>query len=220
MHSKILLSSKKRILYIALISLAVNTLYALGNFALGIWGQSYWFLTMGAYNVILAIMRFFVLLCNKQNQKGISGSFVQRFTGIMIILLACILGGSVYLSVRFDVARSFHEIIMITIAAYTFTKIIIAVINYVKRNKFSSYIIVSLRGIALCDAAASIYSMQKSMLVSFEGADISEIRLMNILTGIGVVVIVGVLGVLMIKNSKKEIKNYEIQNSKRCSENF
>jgi len=59
----------------------------------------------------------------------------------------------------------------------------------------------------LCDATASLYSLQKSMLVSFEGMTVNDIRLMNILTGASVVIIVVVLGVLLIKKSKKEIKN-------------
>ena len=36
---------------------------------------------------------------------------------------------------------------------------------------------------------------------------VNDIRLMNILTGASVVIIVVVLGVLLIKKSKKEIKN-------------
>lgn len=96
---------------------------------------------------------------------------------------------------------------MITIATYTFTKITLAIINYIKRNKFNSHIISTIRCIALCDATVSMYSMQKSMLVSFEGMTINKISLMNTLTGAGIVIIVIALGVLLIKKSKKEIKN-------------
>ncbi len=204
---RMLKGSRKQIFQVALLSFIVNSLYALGNFALGIWSKSYWFLTMGAYNLILAIMRVSVVLSNKKNEKNISEIFIQRFIGVMIILLGCILCGSVYLSINFDVAHKFHEIIMITIATYTFTKITLAIINYVKRSKFNSHIISTIRCIALCDATASLYSLQKSMLVSFEGMTVNDIRLMNILTGASVVIIVVVLGVLLIKKSKKEIKN-------------
>ena len=203
---RMLKGSRKQIFQVALLSFIVNSLYALGNFALGIWSKSYWFLTMGAYNLILAIMRVSVVLSNKKNEKNISEIFIQRFIGVMIILLGCILCGSVYLSINFDVAHKFHEIIMITIATYTFTKITLAIINYVKRSKFNSHIISTIRCIALCDATASLYSLQKSMLVSFEGMTVNDIRLMNILTGASVVIIVVVLGVLLIKKSKKEIK--------------
>ena len=204
---RMLKGSRKQIFQVALLSFIVNSLYALGNFALGIWSKSYWFLIMGAYNLILAIMRVSVVLSNKKNEKNISEIFIQRFIGVMIILLGCILCGSVYLSINFDVAHKFHEIIMITIATYTFTKITLAIINYVKRSKFNSHIISTIRCIALCDATASLYSLQKSMLVSFEGMTVNDIRLMNILTGASVVIIVVVLGVLLIKKSKKEIKN-------------
>lgn len=198
---------RERILKIALLTFAFNTMYAFGNFALGIWSKSYWFLTMGAYNLILAIMRFSVILFNSQNNKDTSGNFIQRFIGIMIILLGCILSGSVYLSIRFDVAHKFHEIIMITIAAYTFTKITLAIINYVKRNKFNSHIISTIRSVTLCDAAASLYSLQKSMLVSFDGMTASNVRFMNILTGVGVVIVVILLGILLTITSEKEIRN-------------
>ena len=43
--------------------------------------------------------------------------------------------------------------------------------------------------------------------VSFEGMTNNDIRLMNTLTGVSVVIVVIVLGVLLIKKSKKEIKN-------------
>lgn len=204
---RMLKGSRKQIFQVALLSFIVNSLYALGNFALGIWSKSYWFLTMGAYNLILAIMRVSIVLSNKKNEKNISEIFIQRFIGVMIILLGYILCGSVYLSINFDVSHKFHEIIMITIATYTFTKITLAIINYVKRSKFNSHIISTIRCIALCDATASLYSLQKSMLVSFEGMTVNDIRLMNILTGASVVIIVVVLGVLLIKKSKKEIKN-------------
>lgn len=155
---------------------------------------------MGAYNLILAIMRFLVVISVR---KKIPEIFVQRFIGIIIILLGFILGGSVYLSINFDIAHKFHEIIMITIATYTFTKITFAIINYIKSNKFNSHIISAIRCITLCDATAAIYSMQKSMLVSFGEMKANDIYLMNTLTGVSVVIIVIILGVFLIKKSKK-----------------
>ncbi len=71
-------SSRKRILHIALLSLVLNTVYALGNFALGIWSRSYWFLTMGAYNLILAIMRFSVVMSDRKNDKKCFRGFLFK----------------------------------------------------------------------------------------------------------------------------------------------
>lgn len=204
-EKKPLRATKKQVLHISTLSLGINILYSIANFALGVWSKSYWFLTMGAYNLILVIMRASVITFARQSKNPNSARFIQAFIGVMLVLLSFVLGSSVYLSVKHDVAQSFHEIIMITIATYTFTKITLAIVNYIKKNRYNSNIISTLRGITLCDATASVYSTQKSMLVSFQGMTVSDIRLMNILTGTGVFIIVCLLGVMMIIKSKKEI---------------
>ena len=65
----------------------------------------------------------------------------------------------------------------------------------------------TLRCITLCDAVVAIYTMQKSMLVSFGEMSVDNIRLKNILSGIGMIAVISVLGILLIIKSKKEYKN-------------
>lgn len=66
--------------------------------------------------------------------------------------------------------------------------------------------LITIRNIALADAAVSIFSMQRSMLVSFEGMTPENIRIMNICTGIGVCLLVFLLGLIMaIGLNKKSI---------------
>lgn len=92
----------------------------------------------------------------------------------------------------------FHEIIMITIAACTFFKIIMAVIGMVKARHFASPVLITIRNIALADACVSIYSMQRSMLVSFPGMNTAEILLLNIFTGTAVWLVVLLLGINLL----------------------
>lgn len=73
---------------------------------------------------------------------------------------------------------------MISIAAYTFCKVIIAIVNAVKIAKHKSPLLATIRNITCADAAASILSLQRSMLVSFKGMSNSDIILMNTLTGV------------------------------------
>ena len=94
-------------------------------------------------------------------------------------------------------ANKNNKIVMITIATYTFYKIIMAIINLVKTKKYKSFLLITIRNIALADAAVSIFSLQRSMLVSFEGMTSENIRIMNICTGIGVCLIVFTLGLIM-----------------------
>lgn len=57
---------------------------------------------------------------------------IMRTTGIMLFLLTFTLTGSICLSLKYDLAKSYGTITMITIATYTFPKIVIAVINLVR----------------------------------------------------------------------------------------
>ena len=85
------------------------------------------------------------------------------------MLLSLSLVGTVILAVVRDRGIVMHEIVMIAMAAYTFTKITLAVINLVKARKSASAKIVTLRNISLSDACVSIFALQRSMLVSFKG---------------------------------------------------
>ena len=80
----------------------------------------------------------------------------------------------------------FGEIVMITIATYTFTKVTFAVIGMVRARKTVSPVHRALHSLTFADAIGSIYTLQRSMLVSFPGLQPEEIRLFNLLTGTGV----------------------------------
>lgn len=92
-----------------------------------------------------------------------------------------------------------HKIIMIAIAAFTTVKTTIAIVNIVKIKNIGNPIWVAIRNISCADAAGSILTMQRSMLASFGGMDIGTIRLMNMLTGIGICIIVFFLGIRLLR---------------------
>lgn len=68
----------------------------------------------------------------------------------------------------------------------------------VNAKKNPSPVIKTLRNISLSDACVSIYSMQRSMLVSFPGMEEGEIQLFNIFTGTAVWIVVLLLGINLI----------------------
>ncbi|MBQ2941311.1 MAG: hypothetical protein IJD97_03635 [Clostridia bacterium] len=196
---------RERVISFATVSLIINMAYAIGNFLLGLFQKSYWFMTSGTYYMVLGVMRFAAVLFYKRRKESYRDElFVQRFSGIMLVFLSVVLSCSVYLSIRLDMAREIHEIAMITIALYAFTKMTLAVIKTVKVKKTESPLITSLRCISLSDAAVSIFSLQRSMLVSFEGMTAKEITLMNSLTGAGVCLVVLVLGIILIKRKGEQ----------------
>jgi len=101
---------------------------------------------------------------------------------------------------------------MIAIAAYTFYKMTMAIVNAIKAGKQQSLWLTAIRNIGCADAAASLLTLQHSMLVSFEGMSNRDIDLMNALAGAGVCLLTTALGTHMIL--RKEKQNDEIKTGK------
>ncbi len=176
-------------------SLAVNVTYALGNCVIGFFNSSWWFITAGAYYAVLAIARFAVLLIGR---KADDDFFARRITGILLTVLSfCIVGVNVLSAVE-NRGTVFHEIVMITITTYSFVKITIAIIGMAKATRHTSPVLKTLRNIALADACVSVYTMQRSMLVSFPGMERADILLLNVFTGTAVWIVVLLLGINLI----------------------
>ena len=181
------------------ITLSVNFIYALGNCIIGFYAYSWWFITVGAYYTILTVTRYSVLQIKRKADGNYDTEFfAKRITGILLVILSvCILGMNI-LSAKKEQGTDFHEIIMITIATYTFTKITIAIIGMVETKHTASPVLITLRNISLADACVSVCSMQRSMLQSFRGMKVNEIQLFNILTGTAAWIIVLLLGINLI----------------------
>ena len=181
------------------ISLLANFVYAIGNCIIGFLTHSWWFITVGAYYVVLTVTRYSVLQVKRKAKGNYDIElFARRITGILLVILSfCIVGVNVLSAVK-DRGSDFHEIIMITIATYTFSKITIAIIGMVKAKTSASPVEKTLRNISLADACVSIYTMQRSMLVSFPGMKATGILLLNIFTGTAVWIVVLLLGINLI----------------------
>ncbi len=194
---------------IALLSLGFNLAYGIYNGIIGFSSHSWWLITLCAYYIILSVMRFAVLLFKWENENS-SNHFIMRFTGCLMIFLSIILAGSAYLSFESERGIKYNEILMITIAAYSFTKITLAIINLIKMRKNNSSIIKTLRYISFADALVSIFALQRSMLVSFGAMPENGIQIFNICTGTAVYIGVFILGIILIGGKQ----NGKIKNSK------
>ena len=181
---------------LALASLLFNMVYSAYHIIFGITTHSWWFFTIGIYYAILSIVRFVVL-----RHKG-KKHFVIRFTGIMLMVLSLSLVGTVILAFVKDRGTEFHLIVMLAIAVYAFTKITLATIKWIKARKSKSAKLITLRNISFADAFVSIFSLQRSMLVSFEGMSEIEIRIMNVATGSAVCIIVFLLGLNLVQQKR------------------
>ena len=189
----------ERPLKTALINFVLNTAYSLYYLIFGFTDNSWWLLTLGLYYFILSVVRF-VVLQTKSKER-----FVLKFAGIMLVMLSIPLVGTVILSIARDRGKRGHMIVMIAIAAYAFTKITLATIKFIKSRHGAMGAIVALRNISFADAFVSIFALQRSMLVSFEGMSETEIVIMNASLGSAVCVIVFLLGINLLQ--RKSINN-------------
>ena len=192
-----------RTLKLSLGSLAFNIAFATYYLVMGLVTNSWWLLTLGSYYLVLSLVRFMVLRSKSKER------FIAKFTGWMLILLSIPLVGTVILSVVRDRGHERHMIVMIALAAYAFTKITLATIKLIKARRSSSATLITLRNISFADAFVSIFALQRSMLVSFEGMTETEIVIMNATLGSAVCVIVFLLGLNLVRNRKILFKSID-----------
>lgn len=216
---KIICNQRYRIVLSAAIAFVFNLLYALYHGILGILNLSFWFIAMCAFYGIFAVMRFSAVLCEYGHRKkhlpsNVSEQFVMKLSGILLTVLSIVLATVIYISLSQNIAAKHEEIIMLTIATYTFYKITIAVIRAVKQHKNASLLLKTIRSISYAEVAASILTLQRSMLVSFGEMEQKQVQLMSALTGAGAFLFVLILGIsLIIKSSRKENNSWQNQNS-------
>ena len=181
------------------ISLTCNAVYAVGNVVLGMLARSWWSITVGIYYTVLALARFWVLwLRHRTGEDSASEWLVKRVTGVLLVVLSFCITGITVLAIREGRGTAFHEIVMIAIATYAFTKITVSVVEMVRARGSASPFVKTLRNLSLANACVSVYSMQRSMLVSFPGMATTQIQLLNIVTGIAVWMVVLLLGINLI----------------------
>lgn len=208
---QIVREQRSRIVLFAVFGFALNLLYAFYHATLGIINQSIWFISMCAYYIVLSTMRLSAVLCERKNRSVSSSNdieyFVMKLCGILLVLLDFVLAGVIYINLSQNIATKYGEIVMITIATYTFYKITITIIKAIKQHKNPSPLLSVIRSICYAEVAASVLTLQRSMLVSFGEMDGTDIDTMNILTGSAVCLFVLILGItLIIRGAKRKEK--------------
>ena len=200
----------------AKVALFFNLLYAVYYCVLGIINLSLWFITMCAFYGILAAVRFSAVVCEYKSGRSKNGDtelLVARLSGALLAALSIVLAAVIYISMRQNRAVKHGEIVMITIAAYTFYKLTLVSVRAVKQRKNPSLLLKTLRRISYAEAAASVFTLQQSMLISFGSMEPEKIQTVNAILGAVVCLFVLALGVSMVASFKgKENRSWQSQN--------
>lgn len=161
--------------------------------------------------VTVGIMRYYAVNTERKTSRMEDRELIRkkqisviRTDGSLLLLLNLALSGVVLLTIAKGTAKTHSEIIVISIAAYTFYKITMAVINMVKVRKMQSPILITLRNIGVADALVSLLTLQATMLASFRETSSLDPNRMNGITGLAVCILIAALGVSMICYTRKK----------------
>lgn len=186
-------------------ALAANLGYGLFNGLLGLWNRSLWFAALGAYYGILAAARFAAILYRGGKERGTAGrgAVAARWTGCLLAALSLALAALIQISLSQDIALRRGEIVMIAIAAYTFFKIGLAVAQAAKSRGNRDWLARLLRKIRYAETAASVFTLQRSMVSSFGGMAAAKRHMLDVSTGAACCLFILTLGIGAIKSAGK-----------------
>ena len=200
-------------------SLAWNALYGIFQLWLGFYHHTFWFYSLGAYYICLAIMRFFLV---RHTSKYAPGEKMQtelkkyRTCGCVFLVMNLALALIIFFMVYWNRTFEHHMITAIAMAAYTFTALTAAIVNVIKYRKYNSPVYSASKVISLAAALVSMLTLESTMLTTFGdgtmtattqkwmlGATGGAISLMIVLTAIYMIVI----GTKKLKILRSEVKN-------------
>lgn len=197
-------------------SLAWNTLYGLFQLWLGFVHRTFWFYSLGAYYICLAVMRFFLLLHTRKyapGEKMRSELVKYRACGWVFLIMNLALTLIVFFMLYWNRTFEHHMITAIAMAAYTFTSFTVAIVNVVKYRKYNSPVFSASKAISFAAACVSMLTLTSTMLTTFNDGSMDTLTRKLMLGGTGVAVsgVVVFMAVYMIVTGTKKLKN-EVQN--------
>ena len=190
-------------------TLIYNTAYALLQLGMGFWHHTFWFYSLAGYYISLAVMRFFLVRHtskHKPGEKMLDELIKYRACGWIFLLMNLTLSVMVFFMVYWNRTFHHHEITTITLAAYTFTSLTLAIINTVKCRKYNSPVYSASKAISLASACVSMLTLESTMLTTFGDGTMSLTGrriLLGISGGVISVFIIAMAIYMIVKGSKK-----------------
>lgn len=201
----------------SVLSFVINIGFAVFNAVLGVITLSYWYAIFACYYIFLSVLRGVILVGSYQAKKRAAGDEtvysvyklkLYRMCGIFLLILELALAAAVSLMILSTRPTEYSEIMAITSAAYTFYKIIFAIVNVFKVRRMQDPMLQCFRNINLTDAAVSLLTLQVTLVAVFSDERTEMMNILNAVTGFIVCTLTVVMGILMIVRSTIRLKNF------------
>ena len=172
--------------------------------------QSYWFVVLAVYYVIMAVMRF--LLVRYVRTQKIGSNLIKEWKrakacAYILLLINLSLSGAVLMILYQHKGYDYPGIMIYVMAMYTFYSLTMSIVELVKYRSLASPIMSTAKIVSLSAALVSMLNLETAMFAQFGGDMTPENqRIFIILTGAGVSITVVTLSVILIVNANKEIR--------------
>ena len=194
-------------------SFAWNALYGIFQLWLGFYHHTFWFYSLGAYYICLAIMRFFLV---KHTAKYAPGERMRtelvkyRACGWIFLIMNLALALIIFFMVYWNRTFEHHMITAIAMAAYTFAAFTVAIVNVVKYRKYNSPVFSASKVISLAAALVSMLTLESTMLTTFGDGTMTATtqKWMIGATGGVVSVLIVVTAIYMIVVGTRKLKEF------------
>ena len=203
-------------------ALAANTLYGIFQLFLGLYHRTFWFSSLGAYHICLALMRFFLVRHTRKyalGERRRSELVRYRACGWAFLVMNLALSLIVFFMVYWSRTFRHHMITTIAIATYTFAAFTVALLNVIKYRRHHSPLLSASGAISLAAALVSMLTLEATMLTTFGDGSMTEAGRRWLLgtTGGGVLAVIVAMAVFMIVKGTKALntirseKQHELQ---------
>ena len=199
-----------------------NTVYGIFQLWLGFYHQTFWFYSLGACYICLAIIRFVLVSHTRKYRPGekmYSELIKYRATGWVFLLMNLALTVMIFFMVYWNRTFEHHMITAIALATYTFTTLTVAIVNVIKYRKYKSPIYSAAKTISLTAACVSMLTLESTMLTTFgsETMDLSTRKLFLALSGAAISIFIIAMAIYMIVHGTKQITSIR-ERAKRMRE--
>lgn len=189
-------------------SLIFNLIYGIFKLGIGIYYESWWFITFAIYYLLLCFMKLSLAKTIKETIDNSKKEYKKlRYTGIILLFLNLVLVGIIILIIKQDQIVNYNGFLVYLVALYDFYLIISAIINVIKYRKNHNPIIVSSKCINLTVAMISMISLEVAMIYQFGNNDSDFKLVMTTSMGLVICIINSFMAIYMIINVNNNLKN-------------
>ncbi|MBQ9795380.1 MAG: hypothetical protein IJW36_00260 [Clostridia bacterium] len=201
-----------RTIAFSVISFILNVAYISFVLVMAIMSKTAWYFTITVYYIVLAFMKGNVFYSKKKYGTEIKEARAFRFSGIMFVVMTIVFSGVIVLIYKANHYFEYAGLLIYAVAAFTFYKLTLGIINIFKARKHDDLYIQNIRNINLANALISIIILQVAMFQAFSPS--SNLGIANALTGAGVSAIILILGIFMIIKANKRLKELKTKTMK------